>query len=88
MDLINVVMDMGLPTSLANSDAYLSNLEVLYDYVVEDPHVGNDYKTQLSIGLSIHSLLIRTITRHLSSMDLMQSISQLITWLYMRALKS
>ena len=51
LDLINVVMDMGLPTSLANSDAYLSNLEVLYDYVVEDPHVGNDYKTQLSIGL-------------------------------------
>jgi len=51
LDLINVVIDMGLPTSLANSDAYLSNLEVLYDYVVEDPHVGNDYKTQLSIGL-------------------------------------
>ncbi|MCR5213304.1 MAG: hypothetical protein K6E10_02740 [Eubacterium sp.] len=51
LDLINVVMDMGLPTSLANSDAYISNLEVLYDYVVEDPHVGNDYKTQLSIGL-------------------------------------
>ncbi len=51
MDLINVVMEMGLPTSLANSEAYLSNLEVLYDYVVEDPHVGNDYKTQFSIGL-------------------------------------
>ena len=51
LDLINVVMDMGLPTSMANSEAYLSNLEVLYDYVVEDPHVGNDYKTQLSIGL-------------------------------------
>ena len=51
LDLINVVMDMGLPTSLANYDAYISNLEVLYDYVVEDPHVGNDYKTQLSIGL-------------------------------------
>ena len=51
LDLINVVMEMGLPTSLANSEAYLSNLEVLYDYIVEDPHVGNDYKTQLSIGL-------------------------------------
>ena len=51
LDLINVVMEMGLPTSMANSEAYLSNLEVLYDYVVEDPHVGNDYKTQLSIGL-------------------------------------
>ena len=51
LDLINVVMEMGLPTSLANSEAYLSNLEVLYDYVVEDPHVGNDYKIQLSIGL-------------------------------------
>lgn len=51
LDLINVVMEMGLPTSLANSEAYISNLEVLYDYVVEDPHVGNDYKTQFSIGL-------------------------------------
>ncbi len=51
LDLINVVMEMGLPTSMANSEAYLSNLEVLYDYVVEDPHVGNDYKTQFSIGL-------------------------------------
>ena len=51
LDLIHVVMEMGLPTSLANSEAYLSNLEVLFDYVVEDPHVGIDYKTQLSIGL-------------------------------------
>ncbi|MBQ6229681.1 MAG: hypothetical protein IJJ74_01005 [Eubacterium sp.] len=51
LDLINVVMEMGLPTSLANSEAYLSNLEVLYDYVIEDPHVGNDYKTQFSIGM-------------------------------------
>ena len=51
LDLINVVMEMGLPTSLANSEAYLSNLEVLFDYVVEDPHVGNDYKIQFSIGL-------------------------------------
>ncbi|MCR5367563.1 hypothetical protein SAMN05660484_00249 [Eubacterium ruminantium] len=51
LDLINVVMEMGLPTSMANSEAYLSNLEVLFDYVVEDPHVGNDYKTQLSIGM-------------------------------------
>ncbi len=51
LDLINVVMEMGLPTSMANSEAYLSNLEVLYDYVIEDPHVGNDYKTQFSIGM-------------------------------------
>lgn len=51
LDLLNVVMEMGLPSSLANSEAYLSNLEVLYDYVVEDPHVDNNYKTQLSIGL-------------------------------------
>ena len=51
LDLINVVMEMGLPTSLANSEAYLSNLEGLYDYVIEDPHVGNDYKTQFSIGM-------------------------------------
>ena len=29
----------------------MSNLEVLFDYVVEDPHVGNDYKIQFSIGL-------------------------------------
>ena len=26
-------------------------IEVLFDYVVEDPHVGNDYKIQFSIGL-------------------------------------
>ena len=51
LDLLNVVMEMGLPTSLSNSEAYISNLEVLYDYVVEDPHVDNNYKTQLSIGL-------------------------------------
>lgn len=51
LDLINVVMEMGLPTAMSNSEAYLSNLEVLFDYVVEDPHLGNDYKTQLSIGL-------------------------------------
>lgn len=51
LDLINVVMEMELPLSEAKSDAYISNLEVLFDYVVEDPHVGNDYKIQFSIGL-------------------------------------
>lgn len=51
LDLINVVMEMGLPLSSAKSDAYINNLEVLYDYVIEDPHVGNDYKIQFSIGL-------------------------------------
>jgi hypothetical protein len=51
LDLINVLMDMGLPTNDVNSDAYMNNLEVLFDYVVEDPHVGNDYKIQFSIGL-------------------------------------
>lgn len=51
LDLINVVMEMGIPVSAANSDAYLNNLEVLFDYVVEDPQVGNDYKTQFCIGL-------------------------------------
>lgn len=51
LDLINVVMEMGIPASDANSDAYMNNLEVLFDYVVEDPHVGNDYKIQFSIGL-------------------------------------
>lgn len=51
LDLINVVMEMGIPASSINSDAYINNLEVLFDYVVEDPHVGNDYKIQFSIGL-------------------------------------
>lgn len=51
LDLINVIMEMGIPANEANSDAYMNNLEVLFDYVVEDPHVGNDYKIQFSIGL-------------------------------------
>lgn len=51
LDLINVIMEMGIPTNDINSDAYMNNLEVLFDYVVEDPHVGNDYKIQFSIGL-------------------------------------
>ena len=51
LDLINVVMEMGIPVSESKSDAYLNNLEVLFDYVVEDPQVGNDYKTQFCIGL-------------------------------------
>ena len=51
LDLINVIMEMGLPAQEAKSDAYMNNLEVLFDYVVEDPHVGNDYKIQFSIGL-------------------------------------
>lgn len=51
LDLINVIMEMGIPAVDSNSDAYMNNLEVLFDYVVEDPHVGNDYKIQFSIGL-------------------------------------
>ena len=51
LDLINVIMEMGIPAGDVNSDAYMNNLEVLFDYVVEDPHVGNDYKIQFSIGL-------------------------------------
>lgn len=51
MDLIKVVMEMDLPPSASNSEAYLNNLEVLYDYFVEDSHVGNDYKIQFSMGL-------------------------------------
>ncbi len=51
LDLTNGIMEMGIPASDANSDAYMNNLEVLFDYVVEDPHVGNDYKIQFSIGL-------------------------------------
>lgn len=51
LDLMNVVMEMNLPASLSNSEAYLNNLEVLYDYTIEDENVGNDYKIQFSIGL-------------------------------------
>ena len=51
MDLINVVMEMDLPPSAANSESYMNNLEVLYDYFVEDTHVGNDYKIQFSMGM-------------------------------------
>lgn len=51
MDLINVVMELNLPPAIAESEAYLNNLEVLYDYFVEDTHVGNDYKIQFSMGL-------------------------------------
>ena len=51
MDLINVVMEMDLPPSASNSEAYMTNLEVLYDYFVEDTHVGNDYKIQFSMGM-------------------------------------
>ncbi|MBQ9277126.1 MAG: hypothetical protein IJ224_00680 [Lachnospiraceae bacterium] len=51
LDLINVIMEMGIPTTDVNSESYMNNLEVLFDYVVEDPHVGNDYKIQFSIGL-------------------------------------
>ncbi len=51
MDLFSVVMDMDISPSSANSEAYLNNLEVLYDYFVEDTHVSNDYKIQFSIGL-------------------------------------
>ena len=49
MDLINVVMEMDIPPSAANSESYMNNLEVLYDYFVEDTHVGNDYKIQFSM---------------------------------------
>ncbi len=51
MDLINVVMEMDLPPSASNSESYMNNLEVLYDYFVEDTHVGNDYKIQFSMGM-------------------------------------
>ena len=51
MDLINVVMEMDLSPSEANSESYMNNLEVLYDYFVEDTHVGNDYKIQFSMGM-------------------------------------
>ncbi len=51
LDLFNVVMDMDIPASAANSEAYLNNLEVLFDYFVEDAHIGNDYKVQFSMGM-------------------------------------
>ncbi|MBQ4058711.1 MAG: hypothetical protein IJD40_07250 [Lachnospiraceae bacterium] len=51
MDLINVVMEMDISPAAANSESYMNNLEVLYDYFVEDTHVGNDYKIQFSMGI-------------------------------------
>ena len=51
MDLINVVMEMDISPAAANSESYLNNLEVLYDYFIEDTHVGNDYKIQFSMGI-------------------------------------
>lgn len=51
MDLINVVLEMLIPSKEAKCDSFLNNLEVLYDYFVEDDNVGNDYKIQFSIGL-------------------------------------
>ncbi len=51
MDLINVVMEMNIPVGISKSDSFLNNLEVLYDYFIEDDNVGNDYKIQFSIGL-------------------------------------
>ncbi len=50
LDLISVVMDMDL-TSHTNSELYLNNLEVFYDYLVEDDDVANDYKIQFSMGM-------------------------------------
>lgn len=50
LDLISVVMDMDL-NSHTNSELYLSNLEVFYDYLVEDDDVANDYKIQFSMGM-------------------------------------
>ena len=51
LDLFNVIMEMGIQATDGKADTYMNNLEVLFDYVVEDPHVGNDYKIQFSIGL-------------------------------------
>ena len=51
MDLINIVMEMDIPASVCNTDSYLNNLEVLYDYFIEDDNVGNDYKIQFSMGM-------------------------------------
>ena len=51
MDLINVVMEMDLSPAESNSESYMNNLEVLYDYFVEDTHLGNDYKIQFSMGM-------------------------------------
>ena len=48
LDLISVVMDMDL-NHHTNSDLYLNNLEVLYDYLVEDDAIANDYKVQFSM---------------------------------------
>lgn len=50
LDLISVVMDMDL-SSHSNSEQYLNNLEVFYDYLIEDDNVSNDYKIQFSMGM-------------------------------------
>ena len=51
LDLISVVMDMDISNRSHNSELYLNNLEVLYDYLVEDDSVANDYKIQFSMGM-------------------------------------
>lgn len=51
LDLISVVMDMDISNRSRNSEAYLNNLEVLYDYLIEDDNIANDYKIQFSMGL-------------------------------------
>ncbi len=50
LDLISVVMDMDV-TNRNNSEVYLNNLEVFYDYLIEDDEVANDYKIQFSMGM-------------------------------------
>lgn len=50
LDLISVVMEMDL-NSRGSSELYLNNLEVLYDYLVEDDAIANDYKIQFSMGM-------------------------------------
>lgn len=51
LDLISVVMDTDFTNQAHNSELYLNNLEVLYDYLVEDDTVANDYKIQFSMGM-------------------------------------
>lgn len=51
LDLISVVMDIDVAAQIRSPETYLNNLEVLYDYLIEDENVPSDYKLHFSMGL-------------------------------------
>lgn len=51
LDLISVVMDTEVASQIRSPESFLNNLEVLYDYLVEDENVPNDYKLHFSMGM-------------------------------------